>query len=135
MVYLRHHGFPSPLIDWSYSPYVAAFFAFRDDSAGKPEKRSIYAYCESPEGVKGGALGERTIRPIGPYVRSQRGFQRLKSIDGKDAHIWTLVVQCLNQGRNRRPILFRVPLLILLYRPLISRKNLVKYPMQITGHF
>ncbi len=24
MAYLRHHGFPSPLLDWSRSPYVAA---------------------------------------------------------------------------------------------------------------
>lgn len=30
LIYLRHHGFPLPFLDWSKSPFVAAFFAFAE---------------------------------------------------------------------------------------------------------
>jgi hypothetical protein len=40
MAYLRHHGFPSPLLDWTRSAYIAAFFAFRAAIAGRV---AIYA--------------------------------------------------------------------------------------------
>ncbi len=42
MTYLRHFGFPSPLLDWSMSPYVAAFFAFREVSR-TAESVAIYS--------------------------------------------------------------------------------------------
>jgi hypothetical protein len=70
MAYLRHHGFPSPLLDWSRSPYVAAFFAFRHARPGDGKSSSIYVYCDSMTGVTGGAVGERAIRILGPYVRA-----------------------------------------------------------------
>jgi len=71
VAYLRHHGFPSPLLDWSQSPYVAAFFAFRNADP-KIEKRSIFVYCDTPLGIRGGTIGEPMIQFALGHTRAPR---------------------------------------------------------------
>lgn len=70
MAYVRHHGFPSPLLDWSQSLYIALFFAFHKASVKK--RVAIYVYVELLGEGKCGRVGAPKICGLGPYISTHK---------------------------------------------------------------
>ena len=71
LAYLRHHGFPSPLLDWTASPYIAAFFAM--DKVAKGVKYvSVYAFMEDSGGGKGAWASDPLICSYGYNIKTHK---------------------------------------------------------------
>lgn len=68
LIYLRHHSFPSPLLDWTTSPYIAAYFAFCDKK--ECERVVVFCYIGSRLGGRSISRTKPQIREHGPYVKT-----------------------------------------------------------------
>lgn len=113
IIFLRHHGFPSPLIDWSTSIYLASYFAFIE--INKSDYSSVYAYIEAPDGVKIGSDNDININTLGPYLKTHKRHFLQKSrytiatqyIDDNDDHLIVGHEDVFKVSNDRQDVLIK----------------------------
>lgn len=118
LAYLRHHGFPSPFIDWTASSYIASFFAFNSCIPTENNSVSVYCYIEHADVGKLRSSNQPNIYVFGPYVKvhkrhvlQQSQYSICVELDKENNEIYANheLVLTINEGRQDKLWKFNVP--------------------------
>ena len=113
LIYLRHHSFPSPLLDWTRSEHIATFFAFHE-KAPQAERVAIYLYINSTDEARScdrGEVPQITLHnePVRSHRRHfvQKACYTTASRRIKDDHIFVPHESICNGKRTDQDLLFK----------------------------